>query len=194
MMKVYEPLFLLLALATAITLVTAIVLALAGRFRRAGRILLRLGIAAAVYMTIVIVVTLFVTPRIYRVGDEQCREDWCITVTSWRRPVDASTDTLEISLRLSSRARRVAMGERGTVIYLVDGDQRRFDPLPNPTELPFSFVLQPGQAVETTRRFRVPTDARNLGVIYTNEGGLPINWFIITEGGWFMKKPIVELR
>jgi len=191
MMNVFEPLFLLLVLAALVTLVTAVVLALLGRFARAGRVLLGLAVAATGYMTIVVSVTAFSARRVSRVNEETCRDDWCITVTGWRRPTDGD---VEISLRLRNRARRVPMGERGTVIYLVDAAERRFDPVPNPADVPFSTILQPGESVETTRRFHVPADARNLGVNYKNEGGFPIGWFIITEGGWFLKPPIVRLE
>src|SRR5689334_9334840 len=139
MMNIYEPLFLLLALAAVVTLAAALVLTLAGRFKRAGRVLLRLGSVATVYMTIVIVTTLFISPRVFQVGDEQGREDWCITVTNWRRSADVPSGNVEIGLRISNHARRVAMGERGTVIYLVDTQKRRFNPLPNSAELPFTF-------------------------------------------------------
>jgi hypothetical protein len=30
--------------------------------------------------------------------------------------------------------------------------------------------------------------------VYTHEGGFPIGWFIISEGGWFQKPPIVWLN
>ena len=191
MMNVFEPLFLLLVLAALLTLVTAAVLALLGRVAKAGRLLLGLAIGTVGYLTIVIATTAFSTRRVYRVNEEICRDDWCITVTGWRRAADGD---VVVSLRLRSRAQRVPMGERGTVIYLVDGAERRFDPVPSPADVPFSTVLQPGESVGTTRTFHVPADARDLGVIYTGEGGFPIGWFIITEGGWFQKPPIVRLQ
>ena len=38
----------------------------------------------------------------------------------------------EVSLRLSNRAKRVPMGEKGTVVYLTDAEGRRYDPTPEP--------------------------------------------------------------
>jgi hypothetical protein len=46
----------------------------------------------------------------------------------------------------------------------------------------------------TTRHFDVSRDAKDLGLIYTHEGGFPIGWLIITEGGWFQKPPVVHLN
>ncbi len=55
-------------------------------------------------------------------------------------------------------------------------------------------MLQPGESITTARQFDVPRDTPNLGLIYTHEGGFPIGWFIITEGGWFQKPPVVRLN
>ena len=99
----------------------------------------------------------------------------------------------DVSLRLSNRARRVPMGEKGTVVYLVDGQGRRYDPLPDPADVPFDTILKPGESIDATRRFDLPPGATNLGLIYTHEGRFPIEWLIITEGGWFQKRPVVRL-
>ena len=58
----------------------------------------------------------------------------------------------------------------------------------------FDTILQPGVSISAMRRFDVPRDTPNLGLIYTHEGGFPIGWFIITEGGWFQKPPVVRLN
>jgi hypothetical protein len=85
------------------------------------------------------------------------------------------------------------MGEKGTVVYLTDARGRRYDPLPDPSAIPLDTILQPGESLIVTRRFDVPPGAQGLGLIYTHEGGFPIGWFIIGEGGWFQKPPIVRL-
>ena len=190
MMNVFEPLFLFLVLVTLVTLLAAAAFAILGNRARAGRILKRVGIGAAIYVAIVIAVSIVNPRREYRVGDMQCFDDWCITVESARRP---ARGPYVVQLRLSNRARRVPMGENGTVVYLTDAQGRRYDPLPDPEAIPFSKTLQPGESVLTFRRFDVPPDAHDLGLIYRLEGGFPIGWLIISEGGWFQKPPIVHL-
>ena len=69
--NIFEPLFVLSVLATAITLITTAVLLVRGQFARAGRILWRLGICAGVYFVIVIAVSIFNPQRVYRAGDTQ---------------------------------------------------------------------------------------------------------------------------
>jgi len=194
LMNVFEPLFVLLLLVTLATLVTAAVLALWGKFARAGRILRRLAIGAAVYFAVVIVVSIFKPGRVYGVGDTQCFDDWCIAVVEAHWTGNPTADRYEVTLRLSNRARRVPMGEKGTVLYLTDGQGRRYEPLLEAGEVTFDTMLQPGESISATRRFDVPRDTPNLGLIYTHQGGFPIGWLIITEGGWFQKPAVVRLN
>ena len=192
-MNIFEPLFVLLVLVTILTLITTAVLAVRGKFARAGRIVRRLGLGAGVYLVIVIAVSIFSPQRVYRVGDAQCFDDWCLAVVGARWTNAPAVGRYEVTLRLSNRAKRVPMGEKGTVVYLVDAQGRRYDPLPDGNDVPLDVMLQPGESIDATRAFDVPRDTPNLGLIYTHEGGFPIGWFIITEGGWFQEPPIVHL-
>lgn len=86
------------------------------------------------------------------------------------------------------------MGEKGTVAYLTDEQGHRYDPKADPKLVPFDTILQPGTSVIATRHFDVPLDARGVGLIYRHEGGFPIGWLIIGEGGWFAQPPIVRFN
>ncbi|MGH9408497.1 MAG: hypothetical protein ACRD1V_03505 [Vicinamibacterales bacterium] len=196
LMNLFEPLFLLLALVTAGTLVAALVVAVFGDWRRALRLLRRLAIGAAIYFGIVIVVSLVVRPPDYQLHELRCFDDWCITVNGALRhpsPPLAGSNFV-VLLRLTSRAKRVPMGEKDAVVYVVDEDGHRYDPLHDQTGFPLDGTLQPGQSVPTFRYFTIPDDGRKLGLVYTHEGGFPINWLIISEGGWFQKPPVVWLN
>ena len=166
-MTIFEPLFLLCLLATVATLVAAAVWAIGGNRARACASLGKLGICAAVYVAALLAVGAASPRKIYRIGDTQCFDDWCITVTGAAR---TATRTVEVSLRLSSRAKRRPMGEKGTVGYLVDAEGRRYDPVPDSVTVPFDTMLQPGQSVIATRRFDVPADARELDFVYAHLG------------------------
>src|SRR5678815_3047981 len=97
------------------------------------------SIGAAVYFAIVILASLLAARRVYEIGDTQCFDDWCIGVTEARR--SAPGEPYDVSLRLSSRAKRVPMGEKGTVVYLTDAEGRRYDPLPDSAAVPFDLSL-----------------------------------------------------
>jgi hypothetical protein len=194
LMNMFEPLFLLLVVLAVVTVIVAGGLAVAGRRARAGRILRRLAIGAAVYFAVVIAVSIVSPRRVYQIGDAQCFDDWCIAVAGVERTPAGGNETYAIAIRLSNRARRVPMGERDTVVYLTDGAGHRYDPLPDAAAVAFDTVLQPGESVLATRRFLVPRTADDLGLVYTHEGGFPIGWLIIGEGGWLQKPPVVKLQ
>jgi hypothetical protein len=156
------------------------------------RIVRRLAFCAGVYFAIVVLVA-FVTPqRVYHVGEPQCFDDWCITVADARRTSAASSVSWTVTLRLSSRARRITQSEKGVVVYLTDTRQRRFDPVPGETTVALDTRLPPGGSVDATRRFELPSDATEVGLIFTHEGGFPIGAFIIGENQWFHKGAIVR--
>lgn len=194
LMNVFEPLFLGLLLVTVVALAAAAWLAIRGRAARAARILRRLGLGAAVYFGVVIVVSIVNPQRVYRVGDTQCFDDWCIAVAGARWTEASPGGGFEVLLRVSNRARRVPMGERGTTVYVVDANGRRYDPVSDPRDVGFDTVLQPGESKDAARHFDVPRDTPNLSLVYTHQRGFPIGWFIITEGGWFQKPPVVRLN
>ena len=191
-MNLWELMFLSLALVSIITLATAAITALRGQGARAGRILLHWMLGAAVYMTVVMIASIVRPRRVYAIGEMQCFDDWCITVADAQR--DATNQRYDVSLRLSSRAKRVPQGEAGTVVYLTDSEGRRYDPLRDTAAVGFDYQLQPGESVIAKRSFQVPADARELGLTYTHEGGFPISWLIIGQGGWFGKRPMVLLH
>jgi hypothetical protein len=140
LMNSFEPLFLLLALVTLATLVTSAIFLVSGRAARAGRILRRLAIGAALYFAVVILASI-VSPRTtYRVGDTQCFDDWCITVAAAGRPAAPPDTAYDVRLTLSNRARRVPMGEKGTVVYLVDAAGTRYDPAPDSSAPPIVYL------------------------------------------------------
>jgi hypothetical protein len=189
---VFELLFLVLALVTLVTLLAAAVRQLTGRRGDARRLLLRLLGGVVLYLSAVVTVTIVQPRKEYRIGDVQCFDDWCIAVEGVQQSQDPA-GPYEVRLRLENRSRGTPMGERGTVVYLTDAQGRRHDPLPDPAEVSFDARLEPGQSVVTTRYFRLPQDATGLGLVYTHEGGFPIAWLVLTEGGWFADPPIVWL-
>ena len=189
MMTIFEPLFILCFLATVVTLIVAAVSAIRGNRARAVASLSKLGICAAVYLAALLAVGAASQRKVYRVGDMQCFDDWCITVTGAAR---TTPRTVEVTLRLSSRAKQRPMGEKGTVAYLVDAEGRRYDPIPGSGTVPFDTKLQPGEAVIATRLFDVSPDARDLGFVYAHVGASfsPV----IGENELFHGPPVVRLE
>jgi hypothetical protein len=130
---------------------------------------------------------------VLRVGEPQCNDDWCLTVDGVKRTEDNSLARYDVTLRIFSRARRVAQREMGAKdVYLVDAQWRRYDPIRAGTEIPLNTLLQAGESVTTSRRFELPTGASAVSLMIDRTPILPI-CVIIGECGAFHKATIVRL-
>jgi len=193
-MTLFELLFILLFLASVISVITAIVVAIRGSRARALRILVRLAVCAAIYVGIVYVATAFSTRRVYRLGEEQCFDEWCVAVDGVQRaPKQAVTD-YEVQARVLSHSRGRPQREGlATDIYLLDSEWKRYDPIRKGDEIPLNVLLQPGQSLTTHRSFELPSSAHNVAVVVGHDDPFPI-CLIIGECGAFHKRPVVQLE
>jgi hypothetical protein len=189
---VFDLLFLALLLAGVSSLGVAAVSAFRGQRTRALAILGKLCACAATYVGMVYLITALLNRVELRVGEAQCNDDWCIAVDGVKRtPMNAIT-IYDVSLRIFSRARRVAQRELvANDVYLVDAAWRRFDPILTGREVPLSTLLQPGESVTTSRRFELPADDRKIGLMIDRSA--PPFCLIVGECGAFHKGTIVRL-
>jgi hypothetical protein len=193
-MTPFDLLFIALVLVSLGTLITAAVTALRRQGSRALRILGRLGICAAAYVGVVIVVALLAPQRVLNVGDPWCFDDWCLSVENVNRTAAPAEVTYDVSLRLFSRARRVSQRAMGAWVYAIDGRGNRYAPEPAPSSVPLDILLQPGESVRTSRVFKVPAGVGELGLI-TGHGPSGISTFIIgDQGSLFHKRTFIRLK
>jgi hypothetical protein len=76
----------------------------------------------------------------------------------------------------------------------MDGQGRRYDPVPDPDAIPFDALLQPQESMTTTREFDLPVDAQDPVLVATHGEGFP-GWFIIGDSGsLFHKRTVVRLE
>lgn len=189
-MNLFELIFIVLAVTAVATLGAAALSVARGAGAKARRLMVRLMMGSAIYALLLGLGSVLLKPPPFRLGDPRCFDDWCLTVLGGRR-APASPELFVVTLRLSSRARRRPMGEAGTTVYLFDSGGRRYSTIPDPADVAFDTLLQPGESVDTARRFRVPPDARDLVLVYRHTG-FPIGWLIIGEGGWWQSTPGVH--
>jgi hypothetical protein len=193
MMTIFEPLFILLFVATVATLVTAAAAALRGQLPRAVNILRRLAIAAAAYFFVVLVVALAAEPPLHHTGEPQCFDDWCITVVAAKRTDTASAQMWRVTLRVSSRAMRVVQRENNAAVHLIDSKGRTWRPDPAELAVPLDGQVGPGESFDAIRRFELPPDAADVRLVFNHEGGFPIGAFIIGENTLFHDATVVKL-
>ena len=195
-MTIFDLLFAALVLTGLGVLIVAAVAALRGRRARALVLVRRVGIVAALYFGVLAVVSAATPQRYVRVGDDQCSDDWCIAVQSVRRDSLATEAQYDVTLRLSSRARRVSQREQAVSVYLRDVTGRRYAPFADAGAIPFDTLLTPGQAVLVGRRFAVPRQASIVGLVVAREGWgrFPGCCIIGDEGSLFHRRTIVRVE
>jgi len=193
-MTIFDLLFIAVFFATAISLSVAAYSALRGRRPRAIAILRWLGVYLGAYFGVLILVSLASPRRVVRVGENQCWDDWCIAVTDVRRQPASAVVSYVVTLRVSSRARRRAQRERGVQVYLTDDRGRRYEPALDNAAIPFDVLLQPQEAINTTRVFEAPIDSHDLVLVVSHGGGFPVCCIIGESESLFHKSTVVRLN
>ncbi len=207
-MSLFDLLFLPCFAAAVITAGRIGYLALRRRFRAAGRIFIRLTVCVAVYMLVLIGFSLAEPQREVPIGTAQCFDDWCITVEQSARQAAIGTTRAAgtfcvVTLRVSSRAKRITQREPDVYIYLTDESGQRIEISPSGQQAlaqaglagePMTSLVAPGASFESRVAFDVSDDARHLGLVKTSHGWFPVRLIIREPQSWLHKPTIVPLQ
>ena len=189
---IFDLLFIALFVTAIGALIAATISGIRGRRAHALGILRRLAFCAVVYVAAVYVTTALSKEVVLRVGDPECDDDWCIAVQGVKRTREKAVAQYEVTLRIFSRARRVAQREMSAKdVYLVDAQWKRYDPIHTGPEVPLNTLLQAGESVVTSRRFELPAETHNIGLM-VERSDFPF-CVIIGECGAFHKGTIVRI-
>lgn len=188
-MTIFDLIFIAASFATAISLVVMAVAAIRGRRGRALGILCGVGLFIAAYLIVIVVVSLKSPTRVLHVLEPQCFDDWCISVDHVERTLAGTDAGYTTTLRLFSRARRRAQRENGVSVYVLDDRGRRYEPVDDPQAVPLNVLLNPGESIVAMRKFIVPADAHNPGLVVAH-GRFP-GIFIIGDDQSLFHKPTV---
>ena len=191
-MTIFDLFFILIFLASLAVLAVVIVTALRGRGRQAVRRLAALGVCLALYLGVIALVSLASPPRVLALGEDRCFDDWCIAVEDSARSESPKGTELTVTLRLSNRARRAPQRENGVAVAVLDEKGRRFAAAALREEAPFNVLLQPGEAVTTTRTFDVSgaSGQLNLALEHAGFSRFP-GMFIIGDDSSLLHKPTI---
>jgi hypothetical protein len=193
-MTVFDLIFILIFLSTAVTLLVALLLGVSGHRRRALRILRLTALGWSLYLATIIAGSIFMPRRILKMGEPRCFDEICIAVDSVQIKPAGSNASYIVRLALANSARRQAQRENNLVFYLSDTQGNRYDPLGGELIKPSTVILQPGGSFPIEETFLVPAASNGIGGVITHEGGFPIRWFIIGEEAWLRKPAIVPLQ
>jgi hypothetical protein len=192
-LTIFDLLFIALFLTAVVILIAAAGLAVRGRRVRALRILSKLAVGTVAYIGIVYAATAFSKQVVLRIGDPECSDDWCLAVEGVKRTPGNTIAVYDITLRIFSRARRVAQRELAAKdVYLVDNLWKRYDPVLAGQEVPLNTLLQPGESITSSRRFELPAYIHDIGLM-VDRSPLPI-CVIIGECGAFHKGTIIRIQ
>lgn len=192
-MTIFDLLFIAVFFTTVTLLGIVVYSAIRGRRRKAIVTLRWLGIFLCAYFGILIIVSLVSPRRVLNMGDKQCWDDLCIAVTDVRKNPANNTNSYIVTFQLSSRARRRAQRELGLNAYLLDEHGHRFDPLPDNDAVPFDVLLQPQEAISTSRTFEVPADAQPIVLGVSHAGRFPGCCIIGETESFLHKRTVVKL-
>lgn len=185
-MTLFDLLFIAVVLASVVTLIAAAV-------TRSLRIVRGLAICAIAYLGVVAVVGLLSPRRVIDPGQPWCFDDWCLTVEGASRSAAPPLVAYHVSLRIFSRARRISQRAKGAWIYVIDRHGNRYAPDADPSAVPLDALLGPGESIATSRTFRVPPGAGELGLI-TGHGPSFISLVVIAdEASLFHKRTYIQL-
>ena len=183
----------LLLIASVCTAVLAAMLFVTGQGRRASRVLIWWGIGVAAYAGVLVVAGMNPRDLVFQAGAPFCDDDLCGSIESiTRTPVTSGEVGVRLGFRLFSRANRGPRSAKGVSLYLSDQRDRRFFPVRGSSVIPFDVAIQPGQSLDTSLSFKVPSNARSL---FFNAGVDRVQYasFVIGNGD-LLGRPRIRIR
>jgi hypothetical protein len=206
---IFDLLFIVVVLATIGTFAMAAIAGVRGRWQRTAVLLRRWGIAVAVYLGAVVVVSLLSPARVLQVGEDWCFDDWCVAVNgvtlaqslgSPDHSARAQGVFYVVRLQLSNHARGRPQRASSAAVYLLDGlghrygvsseGQNAFEALEGRAQ-PLTATVPVGQSVRTVRVFDLPKGAGGVGVTIEHPVGFSPALFVIGDQASLFHRPTV---
>ncbi len=210
-MSIFDLVFiaaLLIVLASVVLVIRALVLR---RYGAARRIAVKLGILVAAYMGTLVAVSLSTPQRVLGMREDLCADDWCLAADSCALSRTVGTGGTSstargiyyvVTLRVSSRAGRVAQRAPGTWVYLCDSRGRKYLPsregqrafdAANGESRQIGDLLEPLASFCTVRVFDLPSDAQDVGLVLVHGEG-PGRFIIGDSGSFLHKRTVIRLQ
>jgi len=124
-----------------------------------------------VYLCVVIGVSLGERQRILTVGESQCFDEMCFTVTRVEEVpgflIRDGRRLLRVSVKVTNRGRK-AQSEKLIRAYLVDAQGRRWEESPGVNGVGLTARVAGGVSVVSEPVFKVAADASGLGLVFTH--------------------------
>jgi hypothetical protein len=156
---------------TAIGVVGVAVSQLRGERRRVRRGVAWLAGVWTIYLGVVVGVSLVQRQRVMAIGEPQCFDEMCFTVTTVEEVpgflIKDARRLVRVSVRVTNRGRK-AQSEGLIWAYLVDAQGRRWEESPGVNGVGLTARVTGGNSVVSEPVFKVAGDATGLRLVFTH--------------------------
>ena len=156
---------------TAIGVVGVAVSQLRGERRRVRRGVAWLAGVWTIYLGVVVGVSLVQRQRVMAIGEPQCFDEMCFTVTTVEEVpgflIKDGRRLVRVSVRVTNRGRK-AQSEGLIWAYLVDAQGRRWEESPGVNGVGLTARVTGGNSVVSEPVFKVAGDATGLRLVFTH--------------------------
>ena len=206
---IFELLFIAFFLASTIALIVALIAMIRGKVRVGTRMLLGLAACWAVYLLIVVLVSVATPQHSIPMGQERCFDEMCYTVVHAEtapklgltgQTVQANGRFYVVAIRVTSRSRGRAQSEGGLRALLWEAG-KSYEVSPsgeqawkavNGKTASLTTRLEPGASVTSVQVFDLPTGASTPGLILTH--GITPGYLVIGESPIFGKPTLMRIE
>jgi hypothetical protein len=195
-MKVTELLLLGLVGWTTIGLLGVSVSLWRGERQRVRRGVAWLAGVWTVYLGVVVGVSLVQRQRVMAIGEPQCFDEMCFTVTGVEEVpgflIKDGRRLVRVSVRVTNRGRK-AQSEGLIWAYLVDAQGRRWEESPGVNGVGLTARVTGGNSVVSEPVFKVAADATALRLVFTHGYWQPGVLVIGDSDSWLHRRTVVKL-
>jgi len=149
-----------------------------------------------IYLCVLIGVSLVQRQRVVAMGEPQCFDDMCFTVTGVEEVpgflIRDGRRLVRVTVRVTNKGKK---SQREGVIraYLVDGQGRRWEESPGVNGVGLTSRVPAGDSVIGEPVFKVPADATGLGLVLTHGRRQPGVLVIGDSDSWLHRRTVVEV-
>jgi hypothetical protein len=149
------------------------------------------------YLMILAVVSLRQKQRVVGLGQDQCFDEMCFTVTGVEEVpgflIRDGRRLIRVTVRVSNRGHK-AESEKLIQAYLVDVQGRIWGESSGIAGVPLTTKVTPGESVVSQPVFAVAADATGLGLVFTHGRWQPGVLVIGDSDSWLHRPTVVPLR
>jgi hypothetical protein len=148
-----------------------------------------------VYLCVLVGVSLVQRQRVVAIGEPQCFDDMCFTVTGAEEVpgflIRDGRRLVRVSVRVTNRGRK-AQSEGLISAYLVDSQGRLWEESPGVNGVGLTVRVAGGESVVSEPVFKLAADAKGLGLVLTHGRWQPGVLVIGDSDSWLHRKTVVE--